>query len=175
MTARPRAAYEFSQIQPSLLAAKSSGPQAATERGQRVVHARRHLLAPGAISLATSPSMRPSQKRDSSRKRTSPIISTRAGSSACSSRLPENIPSRYRMLLHGTRGPQAAGSAYWIYNAQGGFTAVGMGFSASRFLTDHWLVSANLAWNRLQGHASASPITQSNEQGVVEFSTAYRW
>ena len=67
-----------------------------------------------------------------------------------------------------TRGPQAAGSAYWIYNAHGGFTAVGMGFSASRFLTDHWLVSAKLACNRLQGRASASPITQSNELGVVE-------
>src|ERR1019366_9316684 len=47
MTACPRAAYEFSQIQPSLLAAKSGGPQAATERGQRVVHARRHLLVVG--------------------------------------------------------------------------------------------------------------------------------
>jgi len=53
--------------------------------------------------------------------------------------------------------------------------AVGLGFSASRFITPHWLVNADLAWNRLRGSAADSPITQTRVQGVVEFSTAYRW
>ena len=52
---------------------------------------------------------------------------------------------------------------------------VGLGFSASRFMTPHWLVNADLAWNRLRGSAADSPITQTRVQGVVEFSTAYRW
>jgi outer membrane scaffolding protein for murein synthesis (MipA/OmpV family) len=82
---------------------------------------------------------------------------------------------QYNRKVFGVSAEQAADSAYPIYNAHGGLTAAGIGFSASRFITDHWLVNADLAWNRLQGSASASPITQSNEQGVIEFSTEYRW
>jgi outer membrane scaffolding protein for murein synthesis (MipA/OmpV family) len=82
---------------------------------------------------------------------------------------------QYMRKVFGVSDTQAAGSAYPLYVAHGGLTAVGMGFSASRFITDHWLVNADLAWNRLEGSASDSPITQSNEQGVVEFSTEYRW
>ena len=82
---------------------------------------------------------------------------------------------QYDRKVFGVDAAQAADSVYPVYNAHGGLTAVGMGFSASRFITDHWLVNADLAWNRLEGSASASPITQSNEQGVIEFSTEYRW
>ncbi len=82
---------------------------------------------------------------------------------------------QYNRKEFGVSAAQAADSAYPIYNAHGGLTAVGMGFSASRFITDHWLVNADLAWNRLEGSAGDSPITQSREQGVVEFSTEYRW
>jgi outer membrane scaffolding protein for murein synthesis (MipA/OmpV family) len=82
---------------------------------------------------------------------------------------------QYNRKVFGVSAEQAADSAYRIYEAHGGLTAAGIGFSASRFITDHWLVNADLAWNRLQGSASASPITQSNEQGVIEFSTEYRW
>jgi outer membrane scaffolding protein for murein synthesis (MipA/OmpV family) len=82
---------------------------------------------------------------------------------------------QYMRKVFGVSADQAADSAYPMYNAHGGFTAAGMGFSASYFLTSHWLINADLAWNRLQGSASASPITQSNEQGVIEFSTEYRW
>jgi len=70
---------------------------------------------------------------------------------------------------------QASASGYPIYDAHGGPTAFGVGFSASRFMTQHWLINADLAWNRLLGSASDSPITQSTVQGVVEFSTEYRW
>jgi outer membrane scaffolding protein for murein synthesis (MipA/OmpV family) len=82
---------------------------------------------------------------------------------------------QYDRKVFGVDAAQAADSIYPVYNAHGGLTAFGMGFSASRFLTDHWLVNADLAWNRLEGSAGASPITQSNVQGVIEFSTEYRW
>ena len=96
--------------------------------------------------------------------------------SSCSParRLPSPIASTIGRYSVWTR-VQAADSLYSIYNAHGGLTAVGIGFSASRFITDHWLLNADLAWNRLEGSASASPIAQSNEQGVIEFSTEYRW
>ncbi len=82
---------------------------------------------------------------------------------------------QYTRKAFGVSAAQAAASAYPVYDAHGGLTAAGVGFSASRFMTQHWLINADLAWNRLLGSASDSPITQSTVQGVVEFSTEYRW
>ncbi len=81
----------------------------------------------------------------------------------------------YMQKVFGVSAAQASASAYPVYDAHGGPTAFGVGFSASRFMTQHWLINADLAWNRLLGSASDSPITQSPVQGVVEFSTEYRW
>jgi outer membrane scaffolding protein for murein synthesis (MipA/OmpV family) len=81
----------------------------------------------------------------------------------------------YMQKVFGVSAAQASASAYPVYDAHGGPTAFGVGFSASRFMTQHWLINADLAWNRLLGSASESPITQSPVQGVVEFSTEYRW
>jgi len=81
----------------------------------------------------------------------------------------------YMQKVFGVSAAQASASAYPVYDAHGGPTAFGFGFSASRFMTQHWLINADLAWNRLLGSASESPITQSPVQGVVEFSTEYRW
>lgn len=82
---------------------------------------------------------------------------------------------QYTQRVFGVSGAQAADSAYPVYDAHGGTTAYGLGFSASRFVTAHWLINADLAWNHLTGSANDSPITQSTMQGVVEFSTEYRW
>jgi outer membrane protein len=77
--------------------------------------------------------------------------------------------------VFGVSPAQAAASGYPVYAAHGGSTAFGLGFSASRFMTQHWLINMDLAWNRLRGSAADSPITQSAVQGVVEFSSEYRW
>lgn len=69
---------------------------------------------------------------------------------------------------------QAAGSSYRVYDAHGGNMAVVLCFSASLFITQHWLINADLAWSRLRGSAADSPITQIGVQGV-EVSGAYRW
>ncbi len=82
---------------------------------------------------------------------------------------------QYMRHVFGVSASQSAASGYPIYNAHGGQTALGLGFSASRFMTPHWLINTDLAWNRLRGSASDSPITQSAVQGVVELSTEYRW
>jgi outer membrane scaffolding protein for murein synthesis (MipA/OmpV family) len=82
---------------------------------------------------------------------------------------------QYMRKVFGVSAVQAADSSYQVYDAHGGNMAVGLGFSASRFITPHWLVNADLAWNRLRGSAADSPITQTGIQGVVEVSSAYRW
>ena len=82
---------------------------------------------------------------------------------------------QYMRKVFGVSAVQAADSSYQVYDAHGGNMAVGLGFSASRFITPHWLVNADLAWNCLRGSAADSPITQTGIQGVVEVSSAYRW
>jgi len=81
----------------------------------------------------------------------------------------------YMQKLFGVTAAQASASAYPVYDAHGGSTAYGLGFSASRFMTQHWLINADLAWNHLTGSANDSPITQATMQGVGELSTEYRW
>jgi outer membrane scaffolding protein for murein synthesis (MipA/OmpV family) len=82
---------------------------------------------------------------------------------------------QYAQNVFGVSTTQAADSRYSVYNAHGGSQAVGLGFSATRFLTPHWLVNTDMAWNHLFGSARDSPITQTAWQGVLEFSTEYRW
>jgi len=82
---------------------------------------------------------------------------------------------QYMRKVFGVSATQAAASGYPVYAAHAGSTAIGLGFSASRFMTPHWLINVDLAWNRLRGSAADSPITQSAVQGVVELSSEYRW
>jgi outer membrane scaffolding protein for murein synthesis (MipA/OmpV family) len=82
---------------------------------------------------------------------------------------------QYMRKVFGVSATQAAASGYPVYAAHAGSTAIGLGFSASRFMTPHWLINMDLAWNRLRGSAADSPITQSAVQGVVELSSEYRW
>ena len=82
---------------------------------------------------------------------------------------------QYMRKVFGVSTSQSLASGYPVYEAHGGSTAVGLGFSATRFVTQHWLINADAAWNRLRGSAADSPITQTGVQGVLEFSTEYRW
>jgi outer membrane protein len=82
---------------------------------------------------------------------------------------------QYTQKVFGVSNAQASASGYPNYNAHGGLSAVGLGFSATRFMTPRWLVNADVAVNWLVGSASDSPITQSSVQGILELTTAYRW
>jgi len=81
----------------------------------------------------------------------------------------------YMQNRFGVSTTQALASGYARYNADGGANAVGLGFSATRFVTHKWLINADLAMNRLLGSAGDSPITQSPLQAVFELSTEFRW
>jgi len=70
---------------------------------------------------------------------------------------------------------QALASGYPVYDAHAGTNAVGIGFSATRFITDHWLINMDAAVNHLLGSARESPITQRTVQRALALSFAYTW
>jgi outer membrane scaffolding protein for murein synthesis (MipA/OmpV family) len=81
----------------------------------------------------------------------------------------------YSQRLFGITTAQALASGYPLYDAHAGANAVGLGFSATGFITKHWLINADLALNHLLGSASNSPITQSSVQRVLALSVEYKW
>jgi len=81
----------------------------------------------------------------------------------------------YSQRLFGITTAEALASGYPVYDAHAGANAVGLGFSATGFITKHWLINADLALNHLLGSASNSPITQSTVQRVLALSVEYKW
>jgi outer membrane scaffolding protein for murein synthesis (MipA/OmpV family) len=81
----------------------------------------------------------------------------------------------YMQKVFGVNAAQSTTSAYRYYQAHSGSDAVGLGFSATGFITNHWIMNLDTAVNRLLGSAEASPITQRTTQRVVSVSAAYKW
>jgi outer membrane scaffolding protein for murein synthesis (MipA/OmpV family) len=82
---------------------------------------------------------------------------------------------RYTQREFGVTAAQSVASGYPVYDAHAGADAVGLGFSGTVFLTDHWFIDVDTAVNRLLGSASDSPITQNRVQHVLVLSLAYNW
>jgi outer membrane scaffolding protein for murein synthesis (MipA/OmpV family) len=82
---------------------------------------------------------------------------------------------RYMQKVFGVTAAQSIASGYPVYDAHAGSDAVGFGFSATGFITDHWLVNMDAAVNRLLGSAHESPITQKTTQRALGLSVAYSW
>lgn len=70
---------------------------------------------------------------------------------------------------------QTLASGFGPYYAHGGATASGMGFSATKFFSPHWLVNLQTAASRRLGSAAQSPITSTTTDGLVALSFEYRW
>jgi outer membrane scaffolding protein for murein synthesis (MipA/OmpV family) len=77
--------------------------------------------------------------------------------------------------VFGVDSNQARASGYTDYQAHDGLESAGFGFTAIRFIDEHWLVNMNIAANRLLGSAANSPITQARTQKVVVLAAAYKW
>jgi outer membrane scaffolding protein for murein synthesis (MipA/OmpV family) len=82
---------------------------------------------------------------------------------------------RYMQKVFGVTATQSIASRYPVYDAHAGSDAVGFGFSATGFFTDHWLINMDAAVNRLLGSARESPITQKTTQHALGLSVAYSW
>jgi outer membrane scaffolding protein for murein synthesis (MipA/OmpV family) len=79
----------------------------------------------------------------------------------------------YLQKKFGVTAAQALASGYPEDDVHGGTNAVGLGFSATRFITTRWLINVDAAVNRLRGSASESPLTQRTGQRVLALSIAY--
>jgi outer membrane scaffolding protein for murein synthesis (MipA/OmpV family) len=82
---------------------------------------------------------------------------------------------RYLQKEFGVTPAQALASGYPIYDVHAGSDTVGVGFSVTRFITDHWLINMDTAVNHLLGSARDSPITQRTVQRALALSFAYTW
>jgi outer membrane scaffolding protein for murein synthesis (MipA/OmpV family) len=81
--------------------------------------------------------------------------------------------SNYMQTTFGVDAAQAIASGYKRFKAHAGMKAIGFGFSANWFITDHWLVNGNAAVSRLMTDAADSPITEKRTQGTLALTLAY--
>jgi outer membrane scaffolding protein for murein synthesis (MipA/OmpV family) len=82
---------------------------------------------------------------------------------------------RHMQTLFGVTSAQALSSDYPVFTPHGGSVSKGIGFSATLFITQRWLLNMDAAQNRLLGGASRSPITQRRTQRALDLATAYEW
>jgi len=82
---------------------------------------------------------------------------------------------RYLQSEFGVTPPQALASGHPVFDAHAGMEAVGVGFSATRFLTPHWLLNTDLAISKYKGSPDVSPITETSTQRAIALSLNYQW
>ena len=82
---------------------------------------------------------------------------------------------RYLQSEFGVTPAQSLASGHPVFDAHAGMAAVGVGFSATRFLTDHWLLNTDLAISKFKGSPDVSPITETSTQRVIALSLNYQW
>lgn len=82
---------------------------------------------------------------------------------------------RYLQKVFGVNQTQSLASGDPIFNVHGGTNSVGLGFSATEFVTEHWLVNIDLAVSQLRGSAADSPITESRTQKALAMSINYHF
>lgn len=82
---------------------------------------------------------------------------------------------RYLQSEFGVTPQQSLASGHPVFDAHAGMVAAGAGFSATRFITEHWLLNLDAAVSRLKGSPDLSPITESRTQRELALSIAYHW
>ena len=82
----------------------------------------------------------------------------------------------YLQTLYGVPVAQAAASGHPAYEvAHAGTSAVGVGFSATKFLTSHWLLNMDTAISQIRGSASQSPLIEERTQRTLAISLNYQF
>jgi outer membrane scaffolding protein for murein synthesis (MipA/OmpV family) len=82
---------------------------------------------------------------------------------------------RYLQSEFGVTPAQSLASGHPVFDPHAGEAAVGVGFSATRFLTDHWLLNVDAALSKLRGSPDISPITERSTQRELAMSVDYQW
>ncbi len=82
----------------------------------------------------------------------------------------------YLQTLYGVTPAQSLLSGHSVYEIpRDGTNAAGVGFSASKFLTEHWILNLDTAINQIRGKASRSPLVERRTQRVLALSLDYQW
>jgi outer membrane scaffolding protein for murein synthesis (MipA/OmpV family) len=82
----------------------------------------------------------------------------------------------YLQTLYGVTPQQSVLSGHPVYDIpRDGTSAAGVGFSATKFLTGHWLLNLDSALNQIRGNASRSPLVERRTQRVLALSVDYQW
>jgi outer membrane scaffolding protein for murein synthesis (MipA/OmpV family) len=82
----------------------------------------------------------------------------------------------YLQTLYGVTPEQSLRSGHPAYEIKdNGTNAAGIGFSATKFLTRHWLLNLDTAIDQIRGTASRSPLVERRTQRVLAMSVDYNW
>jgi outer membrane scaffolding protein for murein synthesis (MipA/OmpV family) len=82
---------------------------------------------------------------------------------------------RYLQSEYGITSAQSLASGHPVFDPHAGMVSVGVGFSATRFITDHWLLNIDAALTKLKGSPDVSPLTEASTQRELALSVAYQW
>jgi outer membrane scaffolding protein for murein synthesis (MipA/OmpV family) len=82
---------------------------------------------------------------------------------------------RYLQSEYGVTPAQSLATGHPVFDPHAGMVSVGVGFSATRFITDHWLLNIDAALNKLKGSPDVSPLTEASTQRELALSIAYQW
>jgi outer membrane scaffolding protein for murein synthesis (MipA/OmpV family) len=82
---------------------------------------------------------------------------------------------RYLQSEYGVSPAQSLASGHPVFDPHPGTVAVGVGFSATRFIGEHWLLNLDAAINRLKGSPDRSPVTERRTGRVAVLSLDYQW
>jgi outer membrane scaffolding protein for murein synthesis (MipA/OmpV family) len=82
---------------------------------------------------------------------------------------------RHTRSYFGVNAQQASHSRFPRFDPSGGVRSTGLGISGTWFVTDHWFLEGDAAYERLLGDAASSPITEDSNQLAVSLSIGYRF
>ena len=83
---------------------------------------------------------------------------------------------QYMQNLYGVTPQQSLASGHPAYQiTHTGTSAAGVGFSATKFITEHWLINLDTAISQIRGSPSGSPLVEKRTQRVLAFSVDYQW
>ena len=81
----------------------------------------------------------------------------------------------YLQTEFGVTPQQALASGHPAFETNPGTAAAGVGFSATKFMTSHWLFNLDTAISQIRGSAARSPLVERRTQRVLALSIDYTW
>jgi outer membrane scaffolding protein for murein synthesis (MipA/OmpV family) len=82
----------------------------------------------------------------------------------------------YLQTLYGVTPEQSQASGHPVFNIpQSGTSQAGVGFSATKFIGEHWLINLEAALSQIRGTPARSPLIEARTQRVVALSFDYHW